>query len=375
MDGARRTTSRARRGVKTTPRRTSLARVKPTVQTVAAMLFGASFVGASCGQTALGILPGVVNDPKNLTLRREILAYGTKRLCDEMLRSSVPIRFKPEDPAMGRFFPTRCAAQELANKNLIVQFSGHGYVWTNVTKRIGFETGGAIEYDQDFLMDGSTMYVYFRQKSMPVPMSVELRMVEVEAVRTAAGMLGVNTNAVAADVVTRVAKSGFTVLREKDGAVDFGLGLVEKGQRPRHPYEIPKGGRLVVANDRSEVHQNQRDFIGPIDVPDTGQALYLTVAVDGAPAVDVEIIGRGLGNQWLETYWRQAGTAPPPARPLLDEPAPAGPPWRRLQRVEPGQYYVVIDNTPSSGMTNPPQNAYDDRAAMVSYAIEVGDAP
>lgn len=342
---------------------------------VVAALLGASFLGASCGQTALGILPGVVNDPKNLTLRREILAYGTKRLCDEMQRRSVPIRLTDAEPATGRFFPTRCAAQELANHNIIVQFSGHGYAWTNVTKRVGFETGGAIEYEQDFLMDGSTMYVYFRQKSMPVPMNVELRMFENQAAKTAAGMLGVNTNAIATNVVTKVAQSGFTVLRERDGAVDFGLGIVEKGQRPRRPYDIPKGGRIVAANDRSEVHQNQRDFAGPFEVPSEGQAIYLTVAVDGAPAVDVEIVPRALGEQWLLTYRTQPGTTPPPARPLLDEPAPAGAPWRRLLRVPAGQYYVVFDNTPTAGMSSPPQNAFDDRAAMVSYAIEVGDAP
>jgi hypothetical protein len=361
--------------MKTTRRRTSLAGVKSTILKVAVALFGASFVGASCGQTALGILPGVVNDPKNLTLRREILAYGTKRLCDEMQRRSVPIRFSDAEPATGRFFPSRCQAQELANHNLMVQFSGTGYAWTNVTKRVAFETGGAIEYDQDFLMDGSTMYVYFRQKSMPVPMTVNLTMVENGAVQAAAGILGVNTGALAANVVNRVAQAGFTVLRDSDGAVDFGLGIVEKGQRPRRPYEMPKSGRLVVANDRSEVHQNQRDFAGPFEVTGDGQAIYMTVAVDGAPAVDVEVVPRALGEQWLQQYRTQPGTTPPPSRPLLDEPAGAGAPWRRLLRVPEGQYYVVFDNTPTAGMTMPAQTGLDDRAAMVSYAIEVGSAP
>ncbi len=346
-----------------------------TVSKVAAALLGASFLGASCGQSLLGILPGVVNDPKNLTLRREILAFGTKHLCDEMLRRSVPIRISDADPAFGRFFPTRCAAQELANHNLIVQFAGRGYAWTNLTKRVAFETGGAIEYDQDFLMDGSTMYVYFRQKSMPVPMDVSFTLFENDAALKAAALLGVAPKAIAANVVTKVARDGFTVLREKDGSADFGLGIIEKGQRPRRPYDLAKGGRLVVANDRSEVHQNQRDYAGPFEVTEEGQALFLTVAVDGAPAVDVLIVPRGVGEAWLQQYTHAGPTTPPPAMPLLSEAANAGQPWRRHLSVPAGQYYVVFDNTPTAGPTMPAVNAFDDRAAMVSYAIEIGSAP
>ncbi len=40
-----------------------------------------------------------------------------------------------------------------------------------------------------------------------------------------------------------------------------------------------------------------------------------------------------------------------------------------------GQYYVIVDNTPTAGVVNPPQNVLDDRAAVVSYAISVGEAP
>lgn len=360
---------------KRTENGTNLSLVKTTAKKLAASLLAVHLLGASCGQSVLGILPGVVNDPKNLTLRRQILAYGTKRLCEEMLRRSVPLRQRDEDPIIGRFYPARCATQELANSNLFVQFSGRGYAWSNVTKRIAFEAGGAVEYDQDFLMDGSTMYVYFRQKSAPVPLKLDLKFVENQAAITAATMLGVNPGAIATEVVNKVAKNGFTVLRENSGAVDFGLGIVEKGQRPKRPYEVPGDARLVVANERSEVHQNQRDYAGPFEVTTGGQALYLTVAIDGAPGIDVQIVPRALGEQWLQQYTSQAATTPPPAPPMLDEAVSAGRPWQRLLRVPEGQYYVVFDNTASAGRTAPAGSGYDDRAAMVSYAIEVGSAP
>ena len=47
----------------------------------------------------------------------------------------------------------------------------------------------------------------------------------------------------------------------------------------------------------------------------------------------------------------------------------------RTLALPPGYYYLVLDNTASAGRTSPPNAANDDRAALVSYAIEIGDAP
>jgi hypothetical protein len=47
---------------------------------------------------------------------------------------------------------------------------------------------------------------------------------------------------------------------------------------------------------------------------------------------------------------------------------------RRGIPVAPGMYYVVFDNTPSAGQVAPPMNLLDDRAAVVNYLIQVGDA-
>ncbi len=41
-------------------------------------------------------------------------------------------------------------------------------------------------------------------------------------------------------------------------------------------------------------------------------------------------------------------------------------------------YYVVIDNTPSAGQAAPPASLFGvvgDTPAVVSYAIQIGDAP
>lgn len=341
-----------------------------------------SFLGATCGQKGLAIMPGVVNDPGNLSLRRSILSYGTNQLCSEMLRRSVPLKLREEDPTTGRFFPTACYAQELGNDNLMVQFGGYGFAWANVTKRISFEVSGAVEYDHDFLMEGGIMYVYFRQRSTSAA-SFQTRFVEQPQTAAAVGLpipTGIQTgesfvNAFGTQLMKHEFARGFTVLRENDGSVQFGLGIVEKGERPSTPYRIAPSGRSVLANERTEVHQNQRDYVGPIEVRGNDMALYLTATVDGAQSVDAILVPKGIGDMWLKTYTSQVELTGPPAYPTLDEQVFAGQIWRRTVALPPGLYYLVFDNSAAAGRSQPMTVAQDDRAALVSFAIELGDAP
>lgn len=346
---------------------------------VAAAAFALSFLGASCGQSALGIMPGVLNDPGNLSLRRAILRFGTGQACSEMLRRSVSIRTRPEDPSMGRFFPASCFAQELANGNMFIQFSGTGYAWTNATKKITFDASGSVELEQDFLLDGSTLYVYFRNKATNA-VSFNLKVVESPV---SSGMLGlpinVSAQTLAAQIGPQILRAelsrGFTVIREKDGAASFGLGVVEKGQRPPAPYQKSTTGHLTLANERTEIHQGQRDFTGPYEVTEDGHALHLTVSVDGAPGADVLVVPTSIGQAWRDAYLQQAAPTPLPSPARVDEPVVQGVIWRRSVALPKGTYYVVFDNTDTAGRTSLPKSPTDDLAATISYAVEEGDAP
>jgi hypothetical protein len=344
------------------------------------MVVSMSFVGASCGQSALALMPGVVNDPRNLSLRREILRFGTANMCAEMMNRSLPLRLRDDDPVTGRFYPSTCFAQDLPNEHLFVQFGGQGYAWTNLTKRMGFEAGGAIEYEQDFLMDGDTMYVYFRQKSTSAA-TFKAGLVE-QPVASALGSLpAVSGQTYAAAIGTELLKSeatrGFTVIRRANGQVEFGLGVVEKGAHPTapDPYRQADPEKQILVNERTEIHQEQRDFAGPFTVPDDGKALYVTVAVEGAPAIDVFLVPRADGQAWLGDYVRNARTTPLPTAPWLGESVTAGGVLRRTVRVPKGQYFLVLDNTSTAGTTQPVSVPGDDRAALVSYAVELGRAP
>jgi hypothetical protein len=346
---------------------------------LAALSFALSFMGASCGQSALGILPGTLNDPSNLSLRLAILSFATSSVCSEMLHRSVSIRMHDEDPAMGRFFPATCFAQKLHNDRLAVQLSGSGYVWTNATKRLAFEVSASVEYEQDFLMSGSTLYAYFRNKATN-DVRFNVKLIESPASAAALGLPGnMNAQTLAAQVGPQLMKTvlarGFTVIREPDGSAAFGLGVVELGERPVAPYLKANTGRVLLANERTEIHQGQRDFAGPFEVTGDGRALTLTVSVDGAPGADVIVLAQSMAQAWRDTYMTQAALTPPPSMGNVDEPVVEGVIWRRTVALPRGYYYVVFDNTSSAGRTSPPANANDDRAATISYAVEEGSAP
>jgi len=345
-------------------------------------------LGASCGQTALSILPGVVNNPANRTLRREIFSYAIAELCSEMTKRSVPLKLRDPDPSIGRFYPTGCNVQQMPNDNLFVQFVGHGYAWANVTGRMGFDASAAVEYDHDFLMDGSTMYVYFRQVQTQAS-NFKVHMIEKSGgpVSGVAGMIGANIQAVSQQIGERVLQHqlarGFTVVRESDGTVSFTLGVLDKGEQPFAPFGRGDSDWTLLANDRTELHRGQRDFAGPFTIAAEDEALWLTVLVEGASAIDVQVYAKAVIDPWIDAYEKQSAPTPPPAPPLFDDavvaptsvPGHPSAPYRRPLRLPLGSYYILFDNTATAGRTQPQSLRHDDRAALVSYAVQLGDPP
>lgn len=144
---------------------------------------------------------------------------------------------------------------------------------------------------------------------------------------------------------------------------------------------------MLVSNERIEIHQNQRDYVGPITVPGSGMAIFITARVDGTEAVDMQVYDQKTCDEWLGHYVTQVQLGPATANPIHDEVLfrvapnanPGAPPSnktnivRRRVRVPAGQYCVVLDNTIAAGRAMPPGYPGDDRAALVGIAIEVGD--
>jgi hypothetical protein len=80
------------------------------------------------------------------------------------------------------------------------------------------------------------------------------------------------------------------------------------------------------------------------------------------------------GDASLQLYYEYAKSGPLAAAPIAGEILQQGIEVKRAVPVPPGMYYVVFDNTPTAGQVAPPVNALDDRAAVVNYLIQIGDA-
>ena len=86
------------------------------------------------------------------------------------------------------------------------------------------------------------------------------------------------------------------------------------------------------------------------------------------------IMRKADGDASLKLYYEYPQSGPLAAAPIDDLVLQTGREMNRGVSVPPGMYYVVFDNTPSAGQVAPPVNAMDDRAAVVNYLIQVGDA-
>ncbi len=331
------------------------------------------------GAGALTVLSeGVINDPRNKSLRFDILKFGLDQFCFEMTSRGAPLKLEDDHPVLGRFFATNCSARVVdddVRKSFVLQYEGRGYAWTNVSERIGFTSAGLVEYAPDFQVSGDAMYVYFRPKNVEA-IDFGMKMVESTVARAGGAALSVDFDAMGRNIVQTQLRRGFTVIRRSaKGETDFALGFIAPGQLPFKPFRVESTDRILLANDRTEVHSGQQDFVGAFTVPDDDQALYLTMTVDGAPAVDVLVVPRGVGDLMIQTFVASAGPAPLNGAPALDDTLVPGSHYKRYVRVPAGSYYLVLDHSGAVGRSAPPAVLGDDRAAKIDYVVQLGDEP
>jgi hypothetical protein len=340
------------------------------------LLAGAGQGCASCagaGQRLLSISPGILNDPSNRKLRHDILQFGMDQFCHQMQTHDAPLAMAPEAPVIGRFFVTSCSQQELQNEDWFIQFSGYGYGWTNLSRKLTFSMAGAVDYMADFQMSGSTMYIYFRPRQV-TSSSFQSHVIE-QPVASFLNSMSNLGDTFGKQLVGAQLNQGFTVIRDSDGGVDFAVGLVEVGKRPTHSLAVKSEGRVIWEQARVEVHQNERDFVGPIEVTDSGKAIYVTAQMGGVQAIDLLLLRKDVGDASVRLYYDYPQAGPLSGPPIASDIIQANVAFEHGLPVDPGQYYLVLDNTPTAGTVAPPNNPLDDRFATVSYAVQIGDAP
>ncbi|MCC6558695.1 MAG: hypothetical protein IT372_37645 [Polyangiaceae bacterium] len=337
---------------------------------LAVMVVSLSFAGCPCISGPINASPG---------LRWFLFSnFGASRICPELLKSGVSLRLQDRSPAIGRFFPMQCAYDvNDSAQTVTVHVSGTGYGYMMPAKRVGFSVTASVEYRPDFQIAGDDMYVWGRLNRIVQGPKFQLGYVENPVVDVMANVppFGGIANFLGNQVVAGGLSQGFTVVHNEDTGNDFTLGILFPPAKPHHPFEVEDNERYTFANEVVEVNAGQRDYLGPFEVAEAGQGLYMRMSVDSAP-VDVMIVDKGTGDLWREAYQTGKPLGPPPgpvqAGGVLQ---PGGVDTKRYV-LRPGLYYVVIDNTAAAGLVSPPSsflNPLGTAPARVSYLAQVGE--
>jgi hypothetical protein len=335
----------------------------------------------SCGQSVLCAVRGPVNDPSNYSLRRSILAMGLSEFCHEMTSHNAPLKLVEGAPVIGRFYPQHCAQRALQNGDLYVEFDGFGYAYTPLSRKLTFTMSGAVDYDQDFRVhDNCDIYAYFRTRSVRGS-NFQTHIIEQPVANFLNSLTPMSDN-FGRQLLSGKLGEGFTVIREKSGNIDFGLGTIPLGERPVHPFDMHGARMLVYENLRTEVDQEERDFVGPIEVTESGRALYVQATMRGVPAIDLLVMKKDDADVSLGLYYNYGAAGPLNANVLQGNVVPAEQLFKQTLPVPKGTYYIVLDNTSTAGSVAPPNanpplyaGRLGNAAATVDYVVQIGDAP
>jgi hypothetical protein len=330
---------------------------------------------ASSGVSGCGLFRGSVNASPEL--RWFLFShFGAQRVCPEMLKRGAALKLVPNGNAIGRFFPERCTTQvNQAAQTVTVAFEGTGSAWTPVAGRVGFAVSATIDYRMDFFLAEDAMYVWAKPARIVYGPDFRMGAIENKVVDWAAqGPAGYMVTTFGSQIVQGQLSSGFTVVHTDSGD-EFTIGILTPPQRPR-TYFAAGSDRTSLERDSTEVRVDQMDLVGPLEVPSSGQALYLRFQVNG-PAVDAMLIRRGAGDLWRNGLQLGAALAPPPEAPLSSFTLQPGQEARQIVPLPAGQYYLVLDNSQRMGAVNPPWSPLGivgGNAAVVNYSIELGQA-
>lgn len=321
---------------------------------------------------------GNINDPSNRTMRRNLMSYGLGQFCQQLTSHSAPLKLTADAPVTGRFYPRHCTQQTLDNGDLWVQFDGQGYAFTDLSRKVTFTAGASLQYNEDFkCADNDAIYAYFMTRTAAPP-TFQVVQIEAPVASLMSNVVGPYANSFGTQMLTKQLAEGFTVVQSDNGAIDFDLGKLPVGQPIKHPFDVHGSDKLLVESQRVQIANNERDFVGPIEIKDSGRALYFLMGLEGGQAVDILLMPKAQGEQALQNYLNVGPVGALPAPAQWSDVVRFGQQYQRALPVPPGVYYVVIDNTPSAGQVAPPASlpfGASDPPAVVNYAIQIGDAP
>src|SRR5690606_35762356 len=259
--------------------------------------------------------------------------FGAERICPEMLKRGVPLKLTAGGNTVGRFFPTRCVHQvNDQTQTVTIDFGGTGFAWTPVAGRVGFAMNAALEYRPDFYMTEDAVYVWGKLQRVVHGPEFQLGAVENKVVDWAASTpVGYLANTFGGQIVSSQLSSGFTVVRTDEGD-EFALGILQPPARPKKPFDTSEGDRYVFANDTTEIRYDQLDLLGPFEVADSDQALFLRFRLRGNP-VEAFVFPRSVADLYREGLQRGSGVGTLLQPPLQSFVIPPGQEMRRKIRL------------------------------------------
>jgi len=301
-----------------------------------------------------------------------LIRFGLKQFCDELLLGGAPIRISDDQPVVGRYFASHCEARSLdepGRDTIIAKFEGNGFAYSAATGRLGFRAGGLIEVAPDFRIHESALYVYFRPIQVDTS-DFSLLMTEQKLARTVANVAGVDEAKVGQLIINAQLGRGFTVIRyDADGNSDFALGLISPGERPFRPFSVLSSPRQTLANGRTEIFPGQQDYLGKLRV-ESGQALTLTLRLEGSSAVDVLVLSAEAGESTVQRYLAEPGPATVSGGVVFQAQLGQGAPLRGHFIPPAGDYYVLFDHSDKVGKVSPEPGALP---ARIDYLLQVGE--
>ena len=284
---------------------------------------------SGCSPNAVCKFGGPINDPSNRTLRRSIMSFGLGEFCKEMTARNAPLKLTPDGNVVGRFFPQHCMQQMLANGDLWVQFDGFGYAWTLLSRKVTFTSVATIQYDEDFkCAEDNAIFAYFDTRTVSPP---DFRVLQIEqpGANLVQNWISPFADNFGRQMVAGQLALGFTVIEESGGSVDFSVGHLPIGQRPFHPYQVHGSSQITYEDLRTEVHSNERDFIGPIAVDGSGRAITMKMRLEGVAAVDVLVLPKSEGDASLQLYTQYGAAGPLAYAPRFADVVHAGVEYQR----------------------------------------------
>jgi hypothetical protein len=243
-----------------------------------------------------------------------------------------------------------------------------------LTKRVGFSVTASIEYRPDFYMGEEDIYVWGKVNRIVNGPSFRLGYVEGAIADAATSMtpLGTVANVFGNQIVTGELTQGFTAVHNEDKGDDFALGIIAPPTKPHHPFNVSQSEYYTFGNDTTEIHGNQMDFLGPFEIVSGGQFILMSYVLQGN-ALDAIVVDKGIGDGWRDAFQTGRPIAPVPGPILAGSVINPGQ-QQAAYRLAPGQYYVVIDNSPYVGTVAPPLSLLapiTDPVARLSYVAQL----